>query len=133
MAFRSNPWVQKVVAAGEAQLDRLTSQILGNERFVAAVQTAVSRTLAAKGTMDKSIRAVLATMNLPSVQDIDDLRSRLDELDRSISELAAKISEVEKGIAAPAPKATRTRAKASASGDKASPSGPKKTPAKKKA
>jgi hypothetical protein len=131
VAFRSNPWVQKVVAAGEAQLDRLTSQFLGNERFVAAVQTAVSRTLAAKGTMDKSIRAVLATMNLPSVQDIDDLRSRLDELDRSIGELAAKLAEVEKGISAPAPKAPRPRAKASASGDKTAEA--KKAPVKKKA
>lgn len=101
MAIRSNPLVQKMMAAGEAQLDRLTTQLLGNEKFVGAVQGIVSRSLSAKGTLDKSIRTVLATMSLPSVQDIDDLRGKLDELDRSVGELARKLDEVEKAMAKP--------------------------------
>lgn len=100
MAIRRNPLVQKMMEIGEAQLDRLTTQILGNEKFVSAVQGIVSRSLSAKGTLDRSIRAALATMSLPSVKDIDDLRGRLDELDRSIGEIAAKLEKVEKGMGA---------------------------------
>lgn len=132
MAIRSNPWIQKVVSAGEAQVDRLVTQLLGNEKFVATVQSAVSRTLAAKGTLDKSIRGVLASMSLPSVKDIDDLRGRLDELDRSLGELGAKLDEVEKKIAAKpsAPRKTAAKTAAKASKPKASGGAAKKAPAK---
>lgn len=126
MPIRSNPWVQKVMAAGEAQLDRLASQILGSERFISVVQTAVSRTLSARDMLDRSIRAVLATMNLPSVQDIDDLRRRLDELDRSISELADKLGQLEKAGAAPKTARTRTAAFGKSAAKKATASTAKK-------
>jgi len=127
VSIRENPWVQKVMAAGEAQLDRLTSQLLGSEKFASVVQIAVSRTLSARDTLDRSIRAVLATMNLPSVQDIDDLRRRLDELDRSIAELADKLSQLEKAVAS---RPTRTRS--NASGEKAGATPARKAPAAKK-
>lgn len=118
MAIRSNPLVQKMLELGEAQLDRLTTQILGNEKFVSAVQSIVSRSLSAKGTLDKSIRTVLATMSLPSVQDIDDLRGRLEELDRSVGELAAKLDKVEKAMAKPASRTASRQTKAKAGGSK---------------
>lgn len=97
--------------AGEAQLDRLVTQILGNDRFVASVQTVVSRTLDAKGTLDKRIRSGLATMNLPSTQDIEELRQQLDEVGRSVGELAGKLDGLERAVAAqrPAAKSTATR------------------------
>lgn len=130
MAIRSNPWIQKMMSAGEAQLDRLISQMLANEKFVAALQTAVSRTVAAKGTLDKSLRTVLATMNLPSVQDIDDLRGRLDELDRSLGELGAKLEEVEKGLSSKKSAPAKAAPKAAARTTKPKAAAAKKAPAK---
>jgi len=130
VTLRSNPWIQKMMSAGEAQLDRLISQVLGHEKFVAALQAAVSRTVAAKGMLDKSLRAVLATMNLPSVQDIDRLEQRLDELDRSLGELGGKIEELEKKLAAKKATARTPRAKPAGEGTaatkKAAPKAPKK-------
>lgn len=111
MAIRSSPFLRKVVEAGEAQVDRLVSQLLGNDRFVASVQSVVSRTLDAKGTLDKRIRAGLATMNLPSTHDIDDLRQLLDEVGRSVGELAGKVEGLERAMAAQKPPAKATTAR----------------------
>lgn len=133
MAIRSNPFLRKMMEAGEAQIDRLVGQILSNERFVASVQTVVSRTLSAKGNLDRSIRAGLATMNLPSTRDIEDLRSRLDELDRSLADLGGKLSHVERTLseAARAPKKASPAAGAGAAGKKKAAPAPRRSAAKK--
>ncbi|WP_373044614.1 hypothetical protein [Vulgatibacter sp.] len=105
MDIRSNPVVKKFVEAGEAQVGRLANQLLSNERFVMAIQQIVAGTLAAKGTLDKSLRGALATMNLPSTADVEELRRRLDDLDRTMVELDAKLDRLEDrlgGSAAPA-------------------------------
>lgn len=107
MGITSNPVVQKLVEAGEAQVGRVANQLLSNEKFLLAIQNIVSRTLSAKGTLDKSLRGALATMNLPSTADVEALRRKLDDLDRTMTELDAKLSRLESamGGAAPAPAA----------------------------
>lgn len=129
MSIRSRPWAQRVIEAGEAQLDRIVQRILKNERFVAAVQGIVARSVSAKDNLDKSLQSALATMNLPSTADIEELRRRLDELDRSLVELHGVVAKLgpsamaagAKSRAASSPtskRATASRAKA-ASGAKA--------------
>jgi polyhydroxyalkanoate synthesis regulator phasin len=87
--------MRKMVEAGEAGLGRLAGQLLANERFVGAVQAIVTRTLAAKGTLDKSLRAALATMNLPSTADVEAVDRKLDELERALADLEARLSRIE--------------------------------------
>jgi glycine cleavage system regulatory protein len=86
-----------------AQMNRLITQLLSNETFLATMQSLVSRTLAAKGSLDKSLRGALATMNLPSTGDVESLRKKLDDLDRTITELDAKFTRLEAAVAAPKP------------------------------
>lgn len=120
MGLSSNPVVKRFMEMGEAQVGRLANQLLANERFVQAVQQMVSRTLAARGMLDKSLRSALATMNLPSTADVEELRRRLDDLDRTITELDAKMDELRERLAGGAGQATRgaTRAKSSGAGKK---------------
>jgi len=116
VGIRSNPVVRKVMEAGEAQVGRLASQLLSNERFVQAIQQMVAGTLAAKGSLDKSLRGALATMNLPSTADVEELRRRLDDLDRTMTELDAKLDRLEAklgaGQSAPAKAPAKKRAPA---------------------
>lgn len=110
MAIRSSPFLKRVMEAGEAQVDRLVGQLWGNERFVAAVQSVVSRTLDAKGTLDKRIRAGLATMHLPTTQDVEELRAGLGEVRRMVEDLGEKVAKIEQALATqPATKAASTR------------------------
>jgi len=82
------------VETGEERIGKIAQQLLSNERFVAAIQTIVSRTLAAKGTLDKSLRGALAAMNLPSTADMELLREKVDELERMLSTIESKVDSI---------------------------------------
>jgi polyhydroxyalkanoate synthesis regulator phasin len=87
--------MRKMVEAGEAGLGRLAGQLLSNEKFVGAIQAIVARALEAKGTVDKSLQAALATMNLPSRADVEAVERKLDELERLLSEVEARLAKLE--------------------------------------
>ncbi len=85
--FKENPMVKRMLEMGEEQVGKLTQQLLSSEKFVSAVQTIVNNTLKAKGLLDKNIRLALSAMNLPSVADVENLKTKLEELDQTIRRL----------------------------------------------
>ena len=89
--LKNNPMVKKLVQTGEERVGKLASTLLSNENFVAAFQSLVSKSLAAKGTVDKSLRSALAAMNLPSSADVESLRAKVEELDRLLSSVEKKV------------------------------------------
>jgi hypothetical protein len=92
--LRNNSVMKKLVETGEERIGRVAQQLLSNERFVAAVQTLVSRTLAAKGSLDKSLRGALAAMNLPSTADVEVLRTKVDDLEKLLASIEAKVDSL---------------------------------------
>lgn len=89
--LRDNPVMKKLVETGEERVGKLAQQLLSNEKFVTAVQSIVSQALAAKGTLDKSLRSALSAMNLPSTADVEALRGKVDELERLLSSIESKL------------------------------------------
>lgn len=89
--LKNNPMVKKLVQTGEERVGKLASTLLSNENFVAAVQSLVSKSLAAKGTVDKSLRSALAAMNLPSSADVESLRAKVEDLDRLLTSVEKKV------------------------------------------
>ncbi len=89
--LKNNPVMKKLVETGEERIGKVAQQLLSNETFVAAVQTLVSRTLAAKGTLDKSLRSALSAANLPSTADVEGLRSKVEDLERLLSQIEGKV------------------------------------------
>jgi len=92
--LKNNPVMKKLVETGEERIGRIAQQLLSNEKFVVAIQAIVSRTLAAKGTLDKSIRTALAAMNLPSTADLEVLRGKVEELEKMLASIEAKVDEL---------------------------------------
>jgi hypothetical protein len=92
--LRDNPMMKKLVETGEERIGKLTQQLLSNEKFVSTVQTLVSRSLAAKGTLDKSLRSALSAMNLPSTADVEGLRTKVDDLERLLSSVEGKLESL---------------------------------------
>jgi hypothetical protein len=89
--LKNNPMVKKLVETGEERMGKLASTLLSNETFVSAVQSLVSRSLAAKGTLDKSLRSALSAMNLPSSADLESLRAKVEDLDRLLTSVEKKV------------------------------------------
>ncbi len=89
--LKNNPVMKKLVETGEERIGKLAQQLLSNEKFVATVQTLVSRSLAAKGTLDSALRSALSAMNLPSTADLEQLRSKVDDLERLLASVESKV------------------------------------------
>jgi polyhydroxyalkanoate synthesis regulator phasin len=93
-SITNNPMVKKIVETGEERVGKLAQQLMSNEKFVAAVQTVVTRSLAAKGTLDSALRTALSAMNLPSTTDVEQLRGKVDDLERLLSAVEAKVDSL---------------------------------------
>jgi hypothetical protein len=89
--LKNNPMMKRLVQSGEERVVRIAQQLLSNEKFLGALQTLVSRSLAAKGTLDKSLRAALAAMNLPSTADLESLSRKVDDVEELLSSVEAKV------------------------------------------
>src|SRR6516165_2829827 len=89
--LKNNPVMKRLVESGEERVGKIAQQLLSNEKFVGAIQSIVSRSLAAKGTLDKILRAALAAMNLPSTADLESLRRKVDDLEQLLSSVEAKM------------------------------------------
>jgi|SRR5258707_14539026 hypothetical protein len=92
--LKNNPMMKRLVQSGEERMSRIAQQLLSNEKFLGALQTLVSSSLAAKGTLDKSLRAALAAMNLPSTADLEALSRKVDDLEQLLSSVEAKVDLV---------------------------------------
>ncbi|MFL5356837.1 hypothetical protein [Archangium sp.] len=89
--LKDNPVVKKLVETGEERVGKLAQQLMSNEKFVSMVQNLVSRSLAAKGTLDGALRTALSAMNLPSTADVEQLRNKVDDLERLLSSVESKV------------------------------------------
>ena len=92
--LKNNPVMKKLVETGEERIGKIAQQLLSNEKFVMAIQSIVSRTLAAKGTLDKSLRTALAVMNLPSTADLEQLRSKVEDLEKLLASIEEKVDSI---------------------------------------
>jgi polyhydroxyalkanoate synthesis regulator phasin len=92
--LKDNPVMKKLVATGEERVGKLVQQLMSNEKFVAGVQTLVTRGLSAKGTLDRSLRGALSAMNLPSTADVEALKGKIDDLERLLAQLEARVGEL---------------------------------------
>ena len=107
-SLESNPVVQRLVQSGEAQVTKVVQLVLANQAFLSAVQSIVQTSLSAKGTFDKSVRAALGAMSVPSRADVAARGDRVSALEGLVSQLEEQLAAVEPK---PAPKdKRRTRA-----------------------
>lgn len=92
--FTESPLVKRVFEMGEDQLNKVTQQLLANEKFVGAIQAIVNNSLKAKGMLDKNLRIALSAMSLPTVSDVDNLRNKLDDLDQAIRRIEKAVQQL---------------------------------------
>lgn len=89
--IKDSPLMKKLVATGEERVGKLVQQLMSNETFVLGVQTILTRSLAAKGLLDKALRSALSAANLPSAGDLEALRDKLGELEGLLEQLETKV------------------------------------------
>lgn len=92
--LKNNPVMKKLVATGEERVGKLVQQLMANEKFVAGVQTIMTRAFSAKGVMDKTLRTALSAMNLPSTGDVETLKEKIQELEQVLQQVEGKLDQL---------------------------------------
>jgi hypothetical protein len=87
-----NPLVRRAISAGEEQVGRAVGRLLGDERVTGGLQTLVSSAAQARATLERGVRQALHAANLPSADDVDALKKRLDDIEAMIDGLADRVS-----------------------------------------
>jgi hypothetical protein len=99
--LRENPMFKKMIATGEERMSKLASQLLGNEKFMGALQKTVSAAMDAKATAERAAQTALGAMNIPTSGDVKKLEGKIEELEKVFEGLSARIAELQKKDSAP--------------------------------
>jgi polyhydroxyalkanoate synthesis regulator phasin len=86
-----NPLLQKALKAGEEQVGKVVGKLLANEGVASGVQTLLSGAVQARASLERGVSQALHAANLPSRDDVEALRRKLDELEAMIDGLAEKV------------------------------------------
>lgn len=83
-----------ILGLGEERLGELLSQLMANELFVHAMQNAVTSSLSAKRTVDKNLMRALSMINVPTLEDVEELREKLNALDDVMVEVYQRVQHI---------------------------------------
>lgn len=86
-----NPAVKRALAAGEERAGKVVTAVLSNEKVMAGVQQALTSALGAKATLERGLKSAMQAVNLPTTDDVAELKRRLAELESIIDGLAARL------------------------------------------
>jgi len=89
--LKKNPLLQKALAAGEERVGKTVAALLSNEKVMAGVQKAVSSAFEAKAAVERGVKTAMQAVNLPTTDDVAELKKRLAELESIIDGLAARL------------------------------------------
>jgi hypothetical protein len=93
--LKKNPLLQKALEAGEARVGKTVAALLSNERVMAGVQKAVTSAFEAKAAVERGVKTAMQAVNLPTTDDVAELKKRLAELESIIDGLAARMEREE--------------------------------------
>jgi hypothetical protein len=100
--------VKTILGLGEEKMGEVVNQLLANEAFVSAVQKAITGGLSAKRAVDKNLSRVLSIANVPTLDDVDQVKTKLRELEDALQEIGERVralsEKAEKAEKADAPK-----------------------------
>jgi hypothetical protein len=86
-----NPMVKRALSTGEERMGKLVTQLLSSERVMHGVQAVVASALNAKSTFDRGVKTAMQAVNLPTTEDVEELRRKLSELEVLLDGLAARV------------------------------------------
>lgn len=90
-AILGNPLLRKALQTGEEQVGKVVGKLLSNEGVATGVQTLISGAVQARATIERGVSQALHAANLPSRDDVDALRRKLDELEAMIDGLTERV------------------------------------------
>ena len=98
MSDKHDSAVRTILGLGEEKMGEVVNQLLANEAFVGAVQRAITGSIGAKRTVDKGVSAVLGMVNIPTLDDVDKIKDRLNELEQAMTEITERLTKLNESL-----------------------------------
>lgn len=95
MAEQDNGLVKSLLGLGEERMGEVVSQLLANERFVSAMQGAITQGLEAKCAVDKNLARLFDLANVPTLEDVYQLREKLQELEDLLADVLDRVQQID--------------------------------------
>jgi len=92
-----HPVVKKAIAAGEEQAGRVVGKLLSSDAVAAGISNLLSAASAARATFDAGVQTALKAANLPSSNDVQALKQKIEELEALIDDLSARVDAAPPG------------------------------------
>ena len=92
-----NPALRKAIAEGEEVVGKTVARFLADERVASGVQTLLASAGQARAAVERGVQQALHAANLPSAEDVQALKRRLDDLEAMIDGLAEKVGRGPRG------------------------------------
>ena len=83
--------VKTILNLGEERMGDVIRQLLANETFVKTMEQAVVGGIEAKRNIDKGVSSVLGLVNIPTIDDVDKVRARLNEVEELVALLTSRL------------------------------------------
>ena len=93
MADKENA-VKTILGLGEEKMGEVVNQLLANEGFVSAMQRAIAGSLGAKRSVDKGVTTLLGMVNIPTLEDVDKIRDKMNELEEAMAEIGDRLEKL---------------------------------------
>src|SRR5512142_2061747 len=90
-AILGNPLLRKALQTGEQQVGKVVGKLLSSEGVATGVQTLLSGAVQARASLERGVSQALHAANLPSRDDVEALRRKLDELEAMLDGLTEKV------------------------------------------
>lgn len=98
MSEQDNGLVKGLLNLGEERMGEVVAQLLANERFVAAMQGAITGGLQAKRSVDKNVSRLLDMANVPTLEDVYQLREKLAELEDLLADVLDRVQHLDERL-----------------------------------
>jgi len=86
-----HPLLRKALRAGEERVGQVVGKVLANERVASGFQVLLSGAIHARATLERGVAQALRVANVPSRDDIETLRTRVEELEAMLDGLNEKV------------------------------------------
>lgn len=123
--------VKTILGLGEERMSEVVNQLLGNETFVNAMQGAITQGIAAKKTVDTTVAKMLNVVNVPTLEDVDQVQAKVEELEDALKTIHDRLRRLDEKLEAREDAAKAKAAKKTAKKSPAKKTGAKKAAAKK--
>lgn len=83
--------VSTIMNLGEDRMGELVGQLLANPSFAKTVERAVTSGLRAKQNVDSTLTTVFSAANVPTVDDISEVKTKLGELEDAMADVEDRL------------------------------------------